>query len=121
MATFEINGKEHELKLTFKAVRYLNSLYDGGAYALIGKAIMGDLDTFVHIVHAGLMHTGENFKLKDVEKAIEDLFEAEKLDQDEVTRISNEVVTGSFFYKKTVDKLLKDNPQAKKAIETLMA
>lgn len=121
MATFEINGKEYELKLTFKAVRHLNGLYEGGAYALIGKAIMGDLDAFVNIVHAALLHTGENFKLKDVEAAIEQLFEEEKLDQDSVTKICNDVVTNSFFYKKTVDKLLKDNPQAKKALETLTA
>lgn len=121
MATFEINGKEYELKLTFKAVRHLNGLYEGGAYALIGKALMGDLDTFINIVHAGLLHTGENFKLKDVEGAIQQLFDEEKLDQDTITKISNEVVTESFFYKKTVDKLLRDNPQAKKALETLMA
>ncbi|MBU5341305.1 tail assembly chaperone [Caldifermentibacillus hisashii] len=121
METFEINGKEYELKLTFKAVRHLNGLYEGGAYALIGKAIMGDLDAFVNIVHAALLHTGENFKLKDIETAIEQLYEAEKLDQDSVTKICNEVVVNSFFYKKTVDKLLKDNPQAKKALETLTA
>lgn len=121
MATFEINGKEYELKLTFKAVRHLNGLYEGGAYALIGKALMGDLDTFINIVHAGLLHTGENFKLKDIEETIEQLFDAEKLDQDAITKISNEVVVNSFFYAKTVDKLLKDNPQAKKALETLMA
>ena len=24
MATFEIDGKEHELKLTYKAIKYLN-------------------------------------------------------------------------------------------------
>jgi hypothetical protein len=99
----------------------LNGLYEGGAYALIGKAIMGDLDAFVNIVHAALLHTGENFALKDIETAIEQLFEAKKLDQDSVTKICNEVVVNSFFYKKTVDKLLKDNPQAKKALETLMA
>ena len=121
MATFEVNGKEYELKLTFKAVRHLNGLYEGGAYALIGKAIMGDLDAFVNIVHAALLHTGENFALKDVETAIEQLYEAEKLDQDSVTKICNEVVVNSFFYKKTVDKLLRDNPQAKKALETLTA
>lgn len=121
MATFEINGKEYELKLTFKAVRHLNSLYEGGAYALIGKALMGDIDTFINIVHAGLLHTGENFKLKDVECAIQQLFDEERLDQDTITKISNEVVSESFFYKKTIDKLLKDNPQAKKALETLTA
>lgn len=119
MTTFEIQGKEYELKLNFKAVKYLNGLYQGGAYELIAKAIMGDLDTFVHIVYAGLLHTEKNFSLKDVEKAIEELFEAQKLDQDAVTKICNAVVTDSFFYKPTLDKLLKDNPEAKKALEQL--
>lgn len=120
MVSFEINGKEYELKLNFKAVRHLNSLYQGGAYELIGKAMLGDLDTFINIVHAGLLHTGENFKLKDVENAIEKLFEEEKLDQDEITRISNEVVTNSFFYKPTVEKLTKKNPQAKQALDLIL-
>lgn len=120
MATFEINGKEYELKLTYKAVKHLNGLYDGGAYELIGKAIMGDLETFAHIVHAALMHTGENFSFKDVDNAIGELVEQEKLDQDTVTKLSNEIVTNSFFYKATVDKLLKDNKQAKQALELLL-
>lgn len=119
MVTFEIDGKQYELKLNFKAVKYLNGLHQGGAYELIAKAIMGDLDTFVHIVYAGLLHTEKNFRLKDVENAIEELFEEQKLDQDAVTKICNAVVTDSFFYKPTLDKLLKDNPEAKKALEQL--
>lgn len=119
--TFEINGKPYELKLTFKAVRYLNALHSGGAYELIGKAIMGDLDTFIHVVYAGLMHADEGFKLKDVEKAIEELYAAEKLDQDYISKVCNEVVTKSFFYRETVNKLLKDNPEAKKAIGLITA
>lgn len=119
MANFEIKGKEYELKLTFESVKRLNGLYDGGAYELIGKAMMGDIETFVQIVHAGLLHTGEKFTLKDVEARIVELFEAEQIDQDAITKVANEVVTNSFFYKKMVDKLMADNTQAKAAIDKL--
>ena len=120
MANFEIGGKEYELKLDFKGVKYLNSICEGGSYELIGKAMMGDLDTFPYILHAALKHTGENFSLNAVEDAISAAMEAEKLDLDGVLKISNEVVTQSFFYKKTTDKLMKDNPEAKKAMALLL-
>jgi len=120
MARFEINGKEYELKLTFESVKYLNGLFEGGSFEVIGKAIMGDLNTFPHIIHAALFHTGENFALKDVEKAIDEAIQNEKLDLDGIVKLSNEIVANSFFYKKTVDKLLKENKEAKKAMEQLL-
>ncbi|MBS4195328.1 tail assembly chaperone [Lederbergia citri] len=120
MATFEINGKEYELKITYAAVKRLNNVHEGGSFELIGKAIAGDFETFPHIVHAGLLHTGENFSFATIETAIEEAIENEKLSLDDVMRISNEVVTQSFFYKPTVDKLTKKNPEMKKALEELL-
>ncbi|MHC8516771.1 tail assembly chaperone [Sporosarcina sp. ITBMC105] len=120
MATFEINGKEYELKIDLKAAQYLNSIYDGGSFDVIGKAMMGDLDLFPHIIHAGLRHTKENFSFAQVEEAIVDATANEKLDLDGILKLSNEVITQSFFYKKTVEKLLKDNKQARKAIDQLL-
>lgn len=120
MATFEINGKEYELKLTYAAVKRLNKVHEGGSFELIGKALQGDFDTFPHVVHAGLLHTGENFTLEDVEKTIEDAVENEKLSFDDIMRLSNEVVTQSFFYKPTVDKMAKKNPEMKQALEQLL-
>jgi hypothetical protein len=120
MARFEVNGKEFELKLTFASVKYLDSLFDGGSLGLIGKAIAGDLDTFTQIVHAGLFHTGENISFSDVEKAIENAFESEKLDMDYVLKTSNEVVAESFFYKKIVTKLVAKNPEAMEQMNELL-
>jgi hypothetical protein len=120
MARFEVKGKEYELKLTFASVKHLDGLFEGGSLGLIGKAIAGELDTFTHIVHAGLFHTGENIAYKDIEKAIEEAFEAEKLDMDYVLKTSNEVVTESFFYKKTVAKLLAKNPEAMEQMNELL-
>lgn len=120
MANFTINGKEHELKLTYKGVKKLNGLYEGGTFEVLGKAMMGDLDTFPHIVQAALMHTDEYYTLDAVEHAIDEAMESESLDLDGIMRLSNEVVTQSFFYKATVTKLLADNKPAKKALEQLL-
>lgn len=120
MERFEINGEEHEIKLNLKSVKYLNGLYQGGAFMLIQKAISGDIDTFVEIVYAGLFHTEKGFKKKDVEKAVEDGIENEVIDLDFINRTSYGVVAESFFYKKTVDKMFASDPEAKKQIEALM-
>ena len=120
MATFKINGKEYELKITYAAVKRLNNVHEGGSFELIGKAMQGDFDTFPHIIHAALLHTDEKFTLKAVEDAIGELIENEKLSFDDIMRLSNEVITNSFFYKPTVDKLTKKNPEMKKALEELL-
>lgn len=120
MEMFEINDKEYELKLTLHSVKYLNKLYDGGAYALIQHALTGDIDTFIAIVHAGLFHTEEGFKLADIEKAIDEGIENEVIDLDLINRTSYGVVAESFFYKKTLDKMFKHDPEAREQIEALM-
>lgn len=120
MEMFEINGEEHELKLTLKSVKYLNGLHEGGGFVLIQKAISGDIDTFISIVYAGLFHTEKGFKRKDIEEAVEKGIAEEKIDLDYINRISYGVVAESFFYKKTVDKLFSEDPEAKKQIENLM-
>src|SRR5690625_5186043 len=106
MATFEIDGKEYELKITYEAVKRLNNAFEGGSYELIGRAIAGDLEAFPIIIHAALIHTGEKFTLKKVESAIEELISKEALTFEDVQKLSNEVVTESFFFKRTVQKLM---------------
>lgn len=119
MAHITIGDKEYELKLTYKAVRRLNSAFTGGAYEIIGKALQGDLDAFPTIVHAALLHTGENFSQKKVDDAIEELFEKGELTFEDVARVSDEVVTQSFFFAATVEKLMEKNPEMKKALEQI--
>ncbi|MBC1286888.1 hypothetical protein HB818_14075 [Listeria booriae] len=118
MAQFEINGKEYDLKLTFDSIDYLNN-DEGGALGLVGQVFTGDLKTYVKIVYAGLKHTGENFTYDDIRKEVEAQIEAEKLDLDKIMKDGNEIVANSFFYKKTVNKLLK-NEEAKAAMEQLL-
>lgn len=107
--TFEIDGKEYELKITYKSAQYLNGLHsadEGGSLALVLKAVQGDIGIFPNIVHAALFHTGEAFAFKTIEKAIEQAVDEERLNFDDIVRLSNEVVTNSFFYRATAKKLL---------------
>ena len=121
MANFEINGNEYELKLTWESVKYLNKKIEGGSMGLVGQALMGDLDIFADIVHAGLFHTGEKFTLVKVEKQIEALFAEGKLDAIGIMRLSNEVISESFFYKPLITKLLADSPEAQQQMTKLLS
>lgn len=117
---FEIKGKEHELKLTLASVRYLNKLHEGGAFILIQKALSGDIDTYIDIVYASLFHTDKGYKRADVEKAVDAAITEEKLDMDTINRTSYSVMAESFFYKNTLQKVFKADPEAQKQLEELM-
>lgn len=120
MKTFEIKGKEHELKLDLQSVKYLNGREEGGAFAFIAKAIQGDIDTFIDILYAGLFHTKEGYKKKDIVDAVDTGIAEESIDLDYINSTSYGVVADSFFYKKAVNKMFATDPEAKKQIETLM-
>lgn len=120
MANFKINGKEHELKLTYAGVKYLNKVADGGALAVVGQAMQGDAELFPHIISAALKHTELNHTLEDVEQAIEQAVAEERIDFLEVMRISNEIISESFFYKAIIAKMMSDNKDAKKALDKLL-
>ncbi|MFS0786063.1 tail assembly chaperone [Shouchella sp. 1P09AA] len=121
MSTIVLQGKEYELKLTMESVKYLNRVIQGGPMGIIGKAMMGDLEAFPQIVHAGLFHCEKEFSLKDVEAEIEQAMMNEQLDSDVIYKISNKVVTESFFFRNQAKKLVADNPEAAKALEMLRA
>lgn len=121
MANFTIDGKEYDLKLTYESVKRLNKEFEGGSFELIGKAISGDFEALPIIIHAGLLHTGEKITQKKVDEQIEKLFDNEELTLESIQKLSNEVISESFFYKPTVEKLMKQNPDMKKAYEQLMS
>jgi len=116
---FQIKGKEHELKLTFSAIKTLNGSSDGGVYQLIGKALMGDIELYGQVVHAGLLHTGEGYSMIDVEEAIDAAFERGDVNMDVVNDTIQRGVLENPFYKSTVEKLLANSPEAKSALETI--
>lgn len=117
---FVIGDKEYELKLTYESVKYLSGLYEGGAMGVIGEALKGDLDTFEQIVHAGLFHAKERYTLKAIQKAIAVGFDKGLIDLNYVLKTGKAVVVDSFFFKTTVEKVLKDDPEALKALENLI-
>lgn len=120
MANFKINGKEHELKLTWLGVKYLNKVTEGGALAVVGQAMQGDADLFPHVISAALKHTELNHSLEDVDIAIGQAIEEERLDFLGIMRLSNEVISESFFYKTVVAKLMAENKDSKKALDKLL-
>lgn len=120
MANFTINGKEHELKLTWDSVKYLNKIVEGGSLAVVGQALQGDPELLPHVISAGLKHTGEAYTLADVEQAIETAINEERLDFLGIMRLSNEVISESFFYKALLTKMLAENKDAKKQLDRLL-
>ncbi|PEY32717.1 hypothetical protein CN354_20795 [Bacillus cereus] len=120
LTRFTVQGKEYALKINFDSVEYLNGLHSGGAMQLIGKVMSGDLKTFIHIVHAALFHTEKNFAFDTVRGEIEMLVRNEKLDLDDVLKTGYNLVANSFFYKKTVTKMMEKDPKAKEEFEALL-
>lgn len=120
MANFTINGKEHELKLTYTGVKYLNGVVGGNALEVVGQVMQGDLETFPHVIAAALKYTGENYTLADVEQAIELAVEEERLDFRGIMQVSNEVISESFFFKATLANLMAKNKDMKKAMDQLL-
>lgn len=118
---FKIEGEMKELKLNFAGIKYLNGLYEGGSFELIGKALMGDIETYPHIILASLMHTDGNYNEFDVEAALDEMIEAGELTMQDIIRTSNILIARSPFYKATVDKLVKNDPNAQASLEALIA
>lgn len=116
---FEIKGKEHELKLTWDSVKRLHAMQEGGALGLVGKALMGDDDTYSNVIYTGLLHTGEGYTLEEVNAAIEESFQNGKLGMSSVIDTLHTVVLENPYYKSTVDKMLDQQPGTKQALATM--
>lgn len=119
MATFEIDGKEHDLRIDFKAVQSINKQYDS-PMEFVGMTIAGNLDAIIDAVHAGLQHEKKGFNRTRVETEVQKKIEGEQMDLQQFMKLGYEVVSESFFYKKTVNKLLNSDPEMKKQYEALM-
>ncbi len=121
MQTFEIDGKEYELKLTFESITRLNKLSENNnPMEVVGLSMQGDLELFPNLVHAALFHTKENFTLEKVKEEINNKIENNELDYLDIVKIGYEVVANSFFYKRVVEKMVKANPEAMKELEALL-
>lgn len=120
MERFTVQGKEYKLSIDFDSVEYLNSLYDGGAMQLIAKVMTGDVSTFVHVIHAALFHTGQNFALETIRSEVKKLFTEGKLDLNSMMKTGYNMIADSFFYKPTVEKMMSRDPRMKTELEMLL-
>ena len=121
MATFEINGNEYELKLNYEAIKLLNNAYKGGSMELIGQVLSSNIEVFPVIIHAGLLHTGENISKQQIEEELSNKINNQKLSLEDLRQLGGELVTENFFFKPTLDKMLASDPKMKKAYEQLMS
>lgn len=125
---FEIEGKEHELKLTYKAIQEINKKYKGGAQEVVSVAMLGDLEIFEDAIYFGLLHTEQGFTREKIQEALEKLMEKEILTQEYIKSVIKEVITDHFFYKATAQKMKvkmlqkveKENPDSKEMMEDLL-
>lgn len=101
---FEIGGKEYELKFGLKAIKLIDET--GGPFEFVQKAMQGGISDFVDVVYFALIHTNEGITHQTVQDEIERKLLAEELDLDDVLKYNKAVVLNSFFFKKTVNKLL---------------
>ncbi|MED2615418.1 hypothetical protein COF41_25565 [Bacillus toyonensis] len=115
---FEVKGKEHELKIGIEAIKLIDS--NGGPFEFVQKAMQGGLEDFVDVIYYALIHTGEGITRKDIEEEIERQLLSEELSFDDILKVNKAVVLNSFFFKKTVNKLLASmGEKEKKAFESL--
>lgn len=109
---FEIGGKEYELKFGLKAIKLIDET--GGPFEFVQKAMQGGISDFVDVVYFALIHTNEGITHQTVQDEIERKLLAEELDFDDILKYNKEVVLNSFFFKKTVTKLMAGMPEEQK-------
>ncbi|MEH7457722.1 tail assembly chaperone [Bacillus sp. JJ1127] len=115
---FVINGEEHELKFCLQAIKLIDE--NGGPFQFVSHAMQGGLTNFIDVIYYALIHTGKGFTYDTVQKEVEGLFNEEKLDLDEILKYNKAVVLNSFFFQKTVKKLLATmTAEQQKSFETL--
>ncbi|AWC29073.1 tail assembly chaperone [Bacillus cytotoxicus] len=115
---FEVNGKEYELKYGLEAIKLIDE--NGGPFEFVQKAMKGGIADFVDVIYYALIHTEEGITRKDIEEAVSQQLASEKLSFDDILKYNKAVVLNSFFFKKTVNKLLASMTEdQKKAFESL--
>jgi hypothetical protein len=101
---FAIKGEEYELKFCLQAIKLIDG--NGGPFQFVSQAMQGGITNFVDVIYYALIHTEKGITYEAVQKEIETLFNEEKLNLDEILRFNKAVVLNSFFFQKTVKKLL---------------
>ncbi|KFM98610.1 hypothetical protein D0U04_13860 [Bacillus clarus] len=115
---FEVKGKEYELKYGLEAIELIDE--NGGPFEFVQKAMQGKMSDFVSVIYYALIHTEDGITRKDIEEEIKRQLVAEELSFDDVLKFNKAVVLNSFFFQKTVNKLLATmTEEQKKSFESL--
>ncbi|KEK22467.1 tail assembly chaperone [Bacillus gaemokensis] len=115
---FEVKGKEYELKYGLEAIELIDE--NGGPFEFVQKAMQGKIGDFVSVIYYALIHTEQGITRKDVEEEIKRQLASEELSFDDVLKFNKAVVLNSFFFQKTVNKLLASmTEEQKKSFESL--
>lgn len=118
MAKFEINGKDHDLRIDFKAIQEIQKKYS--PLEFVGEVLSGNINAFVDCLYFGTRHEKNSVGRKMIEEDVESKIEAEKLDMSEIMKLGHEVVSESFFFKKTVNNMLSQDPTMKATLEAII-
>ncbi|HDX9631833.1 TPA: hypothetical protein ROY30_005602 [Bacillus cereus] len=117
---FVIKGEEHELKFCLQAIKLIDET--GGPFQFVSNAMQGGITNFVDVIYYALIHTEKGITHDTVQQEVEALFNAEALDLDEILKYNKAVVLNSFFFQKTVKKLLATmTAEQQKSFESLYA
>ncbi|AXY09938.1 hypothetical protein CUC43_25725 [Bacillus thuringiensis LM1212] len=117
---FVVNGEEFELKFCLEAIRLLDE--NGGPMQFVSQTMQGGITNFVDVIYYALIHTAKGITYDAVQKEVEKLFNDQKLDLDEILKYNKAVVLNSFFFQKTVKKLLATmTAEQQKSFENLYA
>lgn len=97
----KLNGKEYELKFTYRTIRYLENYYGMGISAIFKKLDMESIDALTTFIWA-MLKREEDWKNKtvdDVAEALENEIEAEELNLFKLAETLEAVISSSTILK----------------------
>lgn len=97
----KLNGKEYELKFTYRTIRYLEDYYGMGIGSIFEKLDMNSVRALTVYAWAMLKHNDEwkNKTVEDVEDTLDKEIEEEALSITEIGDILGDVINNSTIVK----------------------
>lgn len=97
----KLDGKEYELKFTYRTIRYLENHYSMGISSIFQKLDMESIDALTVFIWAMLKHDDEwkHRTVDDVADAIDIAIEAEELTMLDITETLEKTISNSTILK----------------------
>jgi hypothetical protein len=112
----KLDGKEYEMKFTYRTIRYLENYYGMGISSIFQKLDMESVDALTTFIWAMLKHH-EDWKTKtvdDVAESMDNAIESEELNLLELTKTLEAVISNSMILKQMGKNAEKKPGNAKK-------